>query len=172
MRERPIIMSSESVQAILAGRKTQTRRVCTDVKKQPYMPGDRLWVKEKYATPVGFNANGNALVRYYADFEESSIVYWSNPMFMPKKYSRIALDVVNVRLERLQAISLDECVVEGYPSNLEFAHDRVVKDGSLRHCNYWYMQHWDALNAKRGFPRESNPWVWVIDFLRVGGSER
>ena len=68
MRERPIIMTAESVRAILAGQKSQTRRVVTPQPsagvrwgtlgkgwedghgrplRNPYgAPGDRLWVRE------------------------------------------------------------------------------------------------------------------------------
>ena len=28
----------------------------------------------------------------------------------------------------------------------------------------------ESINAKRGYPFESNPWVWVITFERVGGT--
>lgn len=30
-----------------------------------------------------------------------------------------------------------------------------------------YRRLWNAINAKRGFSWESNPWVWVLDFRRV-----
>lgn len=27
---------------------------------------------------------------------------------------------------------------------------------------------WDSLNAKRGFGWDTNPWVWVYEFERIG----
>lgn len=42
MKEYPIIFNTEMVQAILAGRKTQTRRVVKNV-----MPDNCLWIKNR-----------------------------------------------------------------------------------------------------------------------------
>jgi hypothetical protein len=30
-----------------------------------------------------------------------------------------------------------------------------------------YAKLWDKLNAKRGYPFDSNPMVWVVEFERV-----
>lgn len=79
MKERPIIFSGEMVRAILAGRKSQTRRPCrnahvitcddrtgaTDAKCPYGSPGDRLWVKETWRP---FNHDDEYVaVQYAAD---------------------------------------------------------------------------------------------------------
>jgi len=166
MKERPIIMSSESVQAILAGRKTQTRRVCTTVKKPPYMPGDRLWVKESYVHCPDIlmpNHQRKGVTRFRADGDNTTID-WRNPMFMPKKYSRITLEVVNVFLSQLRAMSILDFMAEGYPGTLEQA---VQKELGRTACEWWYIRLWEKLNKKRGYPFYGITKVWVIDFRRI-----
>lgn len=139
---KPILFNTEMVQAILAGRKTQTRRI---VKPQPsYLPytdskeghektlknyideglkngaikgkyqiGDILWVREK---TIQNNVSG---IYLYGDEGEltaafSLFLYKKRPsIHMPKEAARIFLKVTNVRCERLQDISEEDAIAEG-----------------------------------------------------------
>lgn len=193
---RPIIMSGESVRAILDGRKTQTRRVvklphnnplgaweptvvggkgvCYDKAMTrpapeeaaiwhtrtgdclgcPYgQPGDRLWVRETFVRA------GNLGIIYAADCPrgtESGVEGgWRSPIHMPRWASRLTLEVVEVRVQRVQDISTEGCIAEGLRSTMR-GYDAEV------HLRDQYQAQWDALNARRGYPWDSNPWVWAI----------
>lgn len=78
--------------------------------------------------------------------------------FMPKTLRGWLprLENKGVRAERLQEITLDDCVAEGvvYPENA-----RSVAN---------FAEGWDQLNAKRGYAWATNPWVWVVGFGRCG----
>ena len=129
------------------------------------VPGDRLWVRETW------HANHTKeVVHYRADYgehdpfreetcgEDHSLVgeRWRPSIHMPRWASRITLEVTDVRVERLQEITNGEARAEGFP---------VDESGT-----WWrdrFHSGWDALNAKRGFGWDTNPWVWVVEFKRV-----
>lgn len=191
MKERPILFSGELVRAILDGRKTQTRRVVKprqlhclphetvdqsidDMRYSqeglmrccPYgVPGDRLWVKEKYA----FGGNGV----FYGDRTDGTVrIAWNNPLFMPKKYARIWLEIVSVRVERLQEISPKDAMFEGIKTQVHLKKIGKFRYGigdvwSSKNAPDAFRQLWDSLNAKRGFGWDKNPWVWVIEFAKA-----
>jgi hypothetical protein len=188
MIERPILFSGPMVKAILEGRKTQTRRVlkspdpcCYDPRPFPkqYEVGMRLWVRETWQPiwkeynkppasthePEGWNINYVATggVKEYHD-EDRGITYRCIPsIFMPRWASRITLEVVNVRVERIQEISHDDVLCEGTPLEGQFA----PRKQQLTIPQIVFSHRWDALNGKRGFGWEKNPWVWVVEFKRV-----
>jgi len=77
---------------------------------------------------------------------------------MPRWASRITLEVTDVRVQRVQEISEEDANAEGMV-------------GSPLHGKFWYRENfaglWDTINAKRGHPWASNPWVWAITFQRL-----
>lgn len=94
---------------------------------------------------------------------------WKSPMFMPRWASRISLELTAVRVERLQEISESDAIAEGVDrahldSDITLARG-ILAGGSLAVDRY--ARAWDELNAKRGFPWDSNPFVWVLSFKRV-----
>jgi hypothetical protein len=144
MKERPIIFSTPMVKAILAGRKTQTRRILkrSTEFKGPYnpayveshkdhkgwaricpygSPGDRLWVRETW----GHTGHG---VWKVSDARMASlngkVVYradddtpggWFPSIHMPREFARIFLKVTDVRVERLRDISEYDAKAEAPP---------------------------------------------------------
>lgn len=128
--------------------------------KCPYgQPSDRLWVRETWFSPPKPH---NGLWGWRADGDHPhGRAYRIRPsIHMPRKYCRLVLEVVEVRVERLQDISRGDCMDEGCP------FPNMAKGPDPRQ---WFADLWDTINAKRGYGWDSNPWVWVIEFTRVQG---
>ena len=206
IKERPIIFSGEMVRKILAGEKTQTRRV---VKPQPTKDADGMWHWKDCQWMdggLGFPVSGIAdhsqcgiagdrlyvretghtyhwdkpRVVYRADYDDGAkpcrvrtqietyeVGRWTPAIHMPRWASRITLEITNVRIERLQSITEEDAVAEGFevtgwsptfndPDNINGIPTFTPRDN--------YAEYWDSLNAKRGFSWESNCWVWCIEF--------
>lgn len=189
--EKPILFSTPMVQAILEGRKTMTRRIVkglpndqsgcdlgiiktTDGKLTgygfetiPYQPGDILWVRETWARlndDYHPDDKGSIYV-YKADHitgnDGPDLIKWKPSIFMHRAAARIFLRVTDVRVERLQEILCGDMKREGCipPTVTGGQYQQWQRD-------YW-IPLWDAINAKRGYGWETNPWVWVIEFERA-----
>lgn len=91
-------------------------------------------------------------------------------MYMPKYAARTFTKYKFLRVERLQDISRDDARAEGVGNvwkwdktkNLDL-FDRGVLNPYV--ANYSVL--WDSLNAARGYPWESNPFVWVIGYEKA-----
>lgn len=64
-------------------------------------PGDRLWVAEAWHTHFGsLDAGSPLVVQYRTDGGKSP--FWKSSVRMPRHLSRITLELVSVRVERVQ----------------------------------------------------------------------
>lgn len=178
--ERPVIFSADMVLAILAGRKTQTRRVVKlprwflqeyprvsayEIQKEvrcPYgQPGDRLWVRETWR-PV---ASGGLEYRASETNHALNSKKWRSPIFMPRAYSRLTLELTDVRVEQVQEIDEGGAKSEGFQDYLE--RFNIPRDGSISwYAKAAFVDYWNELHGAGNF-REQNPWVWVLTFKIV-----
>lgn len=117
-------------------------------------PGDRLWVRESFVDLKGVFDIGPRF-EYMADCQPGSKsdeirkgygIKWKPSIHMARYASRISLDVISVRVERLQAISTEECLAEGITGDMP----------RLRYGARWNVTHGQGKNGWQG-----NPWVWV-----------
>lgn len=134
----------------------------------PYgQPGDRLWVRETFCDRKN---NGEQIKPLYRadgqEYQDRDGRYfkpkWKPSIFMPRRYSRITLEITNVRVERLQDVSEEDAKREG-------ANGEKYRGQGFDYCIFReaFRTLWDSINAKRGYSWESNPWVWVVEFKQV-----
>lgn len=80
---------------------------------------------------------------------------WRPSIYMPRWASRITLEIVSVRVERLNEISKRDCIAEGMVGLCD------VHAG----WHQSYADFWESINGAGSW--QQNPWVWVVEFKRV-----
>ena len=135
--------------------------------KPPYQTGDILYVREtwhKYKKRVG-KGEGCHIAEFYgyrasiANSEDANEP-WHPSIHMPKEAARIWLKVKDVRVERLQEITIDDIRNEGLTSMSVHVGYMVIA------LEEWKIL-WNSTIKKSDIGRygwDANPYVWVIEF--------
>ena len=97
--------------------------------------------------------------------KDNGPAYLRPSIHMPRWASRITLEVVKVRVERVRDISEGDAIAEGWHPGIWGDKPHAGNGGPFD----WFRSLWDSLNAKRGFGWDANPWVWVVEFRRLPG---
>lgn len=133
--------------------------------------GDRIWVRETYR--VHSRATDVATLVYRASVRNSwteqthrvpvavcnkpaTPEKWTPSIHMPRWASRILLEIIDVRVERLNSITESDAEAEGVTDT---GFGDLLVDG------FRYL--WKSIYGDDSW--QANPWVWVIEFKRVEG---
>ena len=135
---------------------------------------DRLWVRETWAPVIsvgcayvtmdgpGDDAQKVA-IKYRADGDDG-VDRWKPSIHMPRWASRIALEITDVRAERVQEISEEDANAEGLSASQVDDGATLQRYSARRH----FRALWDSINAKRpGCSWADNPWAWCLTFQKV-----
>ena len=148
--------------------------------KAPYQPGDILYVRETWEHFECWNCEGDergncpnepqksvldktcGCYMYRATNEIRGDARWHPSRHMPKEAARIWLKVTDVRVERLQDITIDDIRGEGLSSVAVHAGDMEIA------LEEW-KRLWNSTIKKPDidcYGWDASPWVWVIEFER------
>lgn len=156
--------------SVINGNKTQTRRLIKPSVINRYKVGDIVYLKEPYV----YDFIGDVVFYKYdkdylhkleiIGYEEESYgkKFWRNKLFMPENYARYFIEITNVRKERLQDISIEDCFAEGVQDIIGPYYYRTASEYLYIHV---YKSLIDKINGKGTW--DSNPEVWVYGFKKV-----
>lgn len=151
----------------------------------PYKPGDRLWVRETWAHDADSTEQAR---RAYEDLMGPIVGYgpywkatdpylnvpWRPSVHMPRWASRITLEVLSVRPERVQEISDDDAKAEGVETIPAFADggwpwesytSPVHSDVASETAVLAFSDIWNSIHGDGAW--DANPWVWRVEFRRI-----
>ncbi|WP_160124909.1 hypothetical protein [Klebsiella sp. Q2] len=142
------------------------------------------WVPDRPATAIHAMPFGNGYYSGYAiyaadgdftwgddDGYEDGRSCWKPSIHMPKAASRILLEITDVRVERLNAISEEDATAEGVPPAGSLLPDYpgtfLTPKGDFATAKVAFQRLWESIYGEESW--KANPWVWVIEFKRVEG---
>lgn len=177
-------------EAVLDGRKTQTRRIayekpfkhirscgfCTEGKdkgKLAINDGNEIVAKSTYK--IGEVV---AVAQRYSDIPFNNkmpglSIGWLNKMFVKSSLMPHQIKITDIRCERLQYISTDDCMKEGiFCSHIDgiddaYSYDATNDDFTKK---WWYrtpIEAYKMLSCKLHLHWDNNPLVFVYDFKLV-----
>ncbi len=184
MKERPILFSAPMVLALLAGTKTQTRRL---IKPQPMVrpigwgtfddnprmrtlscpygqPGDRLWVREAWAVPFQFNDRapfdlpGGVTQKMYFRADGDPSHAGNAGKWRPSIHMPRWASRISLEVTNVRVERLQD-----------ISESDAVAEG-VNHVSYRtaveaYSDLWESINGDGSLAL--NPWVWVVEFRRA-----
>lgn len=177
-------------QAVLDGRKTQTRRIVYTQNGFVVFGGEDFQLKKldngqalltlcnnRFKTSRYKIGEEVAIAQRYSDIADTlgqklwQLPCWRNKMFVKADFMPHRIRITNIRVERLQDISEEDCMAEGI-----WRDDNVGLEGTT----YWYhgLANSSLRTAKEAYAAlidkisgkgtwQSNPWVFVYDFELV-----
>lgn len=132
--------------------------------KAPYQRGDILYVRETWCKGLEryiYRADYSDTEKFYRDGKEIEMK-WHPSLHMPKDAARIFLRVTNVRVERLQDITVEDALAEGMDKyirlNGELDENSIITS---------FIGIWNSTVKKSDldfYGWDANPYVWVIEF--------
>ncbi|HHF8310330.1 TPA: hypothetical protein ACPT4W_003804, partial [Klebsiella pneumoniae] len=153
------------------------------------------WVPDRPATAIHEMLFGNGYYSGYAiyavdgdftwgddDGYEDGRSCWKPSIHMPRAASRILLEITDVRVERLNAISPEDAESEGLertnftgfgdePGLPSYPEPDVYFDPLKKQWKEYppeaFAGLWESIYGEGSW--QANPWVWVIEFKRVEG---
>jgi hypothetical protein len=187
------------------------RELC-NAERCPYgQPGDRLWVKETFAhwhapelfggrmiPTVAFRAGSQVrrpppgpsvpLDQWplgWSDDVKPAALKWTPSIHMPRRFSRITLEITDVRVQRLQEITEADAVAEGVAPNWcgplgkgpngtgtegwlgdSWIHyGRSVDDEPAHSGRESFESLWNFINGAGAWA--ANPWIWALTFKQL-----
>lgn len=176
-REKPILFKAPMIRAIRDDRKWQTRRIYPgSVQHYGYVTPARqrpMWRVQRLcdASCVHPPYDGRHAVAWgpmpYAPGDRS---FWRPAIFLPRWASRLTLEVTEVRIQRLKAISGEDAAAEGV--SVPRCECEVCRRSSAM-CPADASAHvlefaclWDSINGDSA-PWSCNPWVVASSFRRM-----
>jgi len=161
---KPILFNTEMVRAILDGRKTQMRRAI-ELPKDFNVEGfgtatdDELSVIE--ARFDDYDTDETIFIK--PKYKKGDILF-CDTFTLGSEHARIFLRVTDVRVERLQDISIEDILAEGFDKGrlTENYGDKELIDK----CLEWWIKLWDS-TTKDGFKWGDNPCVFVYEFEKM-----
>lgn len=180
-------------EAVLDGRKTQTRRIAYE-KPFKHIRSCGFIMEGKDKGKLAIN-DGNEIVakstykmgeivavaQRYCDIPFNNEIFkgaglsigWGNKMFVKSSLMPHQIKITSIRWERLQDISTDDCMKEGiFCSHNEGFDDAYTYDATFDRFvkKWWYrtpIEAYKMLSCKLHLHWDSNPLVFVYDFKLV-----
>lgn len=143
----------------------------------------RLWVKETFAaerigTGRGNDAKARVFYRASCPGDQATIAErggislikierWRPSIFMPRVFSRIDLEVVSVRIERLHDITESDAAAEGVEPMFVMDVASFVRGDAVPESTYrnGFEHVWREINGADSW--KANPWIWRVEFRRI-----
>jgi len=163
-----------------------------------YRPDNKRYIGRSILKhcPEYFDDAVNMYLKAVGNSKNTWHLPWRPSIHMPKWAARLWLEVLDVRAERLQEITEEECLMEGviehnfgdyqpkgkasldggktfHPFKRRKREDRFHWQENVTHDHCWqspksaFINLWDSLNAKRGYGWDTNPWVWRYEFTNT-----
>jgi hypothetical protein len=167
--------------------RTTGERIWADSAHCPYgKVGEHLWCTEQYwqderdkmvcleaDRTFRCSPTENYLLcrKYNGTVNEKMLQLKTNPFwhkhsarFMPHWASRLDLEIVSSKVQRLHDISREEIRAEGIILPMSA---RFTPNDKFSELHQEYIWWWDSMNKKRGYPFSGNFWTWLIGVRRV-----
>jgi hypothetical protein len=171
-QERSISFNDQMIDAILSGNKTQTRRPMKPQLEMTSIDFEYAGTWKSWALPMpdGSNIlypNGKAEILSMCPYGAIG-----DRLRVPENPD-ILLEIVDIRVERLQDIAEADAKAEGI-EDASGAVEFYSMIDKARQFSYpldspqaLFAAFWDEIYPQSGMQFEDNPWVWVVEFKEI-----